>query len=312
MFNIFETFEFAQFVDVDKPPTNKCAYEEVLFIYMRILQKLSIQPYNLNSNDKAVFPIGALIKDMMCEVDGKRVFEQEVVERALKILIYSGIIIETKIGGRLYIFESRDKYAWENVKIKDENGYGDIKVEINNAATLYYKHMLSQFQYIHFMSHYYVSDECSPLRDPKHNAQKLDYIQFVKDKYFTAGSIKRYEKNVGSELSVTLFLLALFYVLAWNIDKQKKDGTREIFKKNFCECADATGEEKRVLFHPWTHMVEEVIDALEGKKEFTKDILKTLEKESERKSYENRQKCLNELASILKQALEDSKQIFDH
>jgi hypothetical protein len=76
---LIETFDYKQFLE------HEYDYEEVFFVYLRIFQLLNISI--LEGNIK--YPIEDVFKNL------EPFFGYTVIERALKILIYSGVIVET-------------------------------------------------------------------------------------------------------------------------------------------------------------------------------------------------------------------------
>jgi hypothetical protein len=84
-----------------------------------------------------------------------------------------------------------------------------------------------------------------------------------------------------------------------------------MFIKNFCKFSDISDINKKKLFHPWVRMMKSVIKAISEKEISAEGKSKSIE-ESDRKKLMNRQKCLNELKTVLEQALKNSNTIFEH
>jgi hypothetical protein len=287
MFNGFETFDYWQYLH---PEYHLYEYEEIYFIYVRIFQLLNMS-FEKDSAECS-------IEEIFDSLEG--VFPEPVISRALKIMIYSGLIIETRIGSRLTVKDHTVKDPFEQIKLhKTVDGvttYGAIKTEGDTAAVLYYRGLINEFIYIYLMSRYYVSDRRSALRKKKLNSCGRDYIQDAKNEYFKPYPANRFDKYVKKERDVVLFLIVTHYISEYNVQRQIERKTRENFKKVF-HGKEARPHQKSEMYYPWEKMLKTVRQALCGKIEYSNYIIEQFDDEST--YHQERSLRLHELLEVL-------------
>jgi hypothetical protein len=255
-FNVFETFDLSRLVSENN------SYEKTFYIYIRILELLYIDVLD-DEKDEENYSIGKIFENL------SPFFPDEIIERALQNMIYSGFLIETEIGSRNFLGESVGQP--EKIELLNGDGvYGKIMNNKNTAAHIYYTGIIREFEYIYNMSWYYVKKENSALLDKNKNEQGFNYIQKARDEYFDGRSDFN---NAEKEESTILFLIAMFYITKCSTEIQIKEKTREKFKKIFV-INPITHENHKNAYYPLDKMMISVKKSMKRKIRFCNDKIR--------------------------------------
>jgi hypothetical protein len=247
-----------------------------------------------DKKDKENYPIDEIIEKL------KTFFPQNIIESALKNMIYSGFLIETEIGSRNFLGASVKQP--ENIKLVDNDKYGKIMNNNETAAYIYYKNLIREFQYIYYMSWYYVNNPKSALVDGNKNEQKINYVEKARNEYLNG---EKNLKNADKEESCILFLIAMYYITKYSTKIQIREGTRERFKEIFV--IDAIRyENHHAAYYPLDRMMDSVKEVMEKK-------ISYCERRIEKDDYNNKDYFLDRKASLeilldaLKKLIEDAQ-----
>lgn len=288
MFNIFETFcysssKYANRYHLDTAKKIANGYENVFFLYIRILQRMWLLGYEGEevSSDK-------LISDLKILYDN----DEKIIEAALNRMIFNGFILEKNIGSRkqlkaddvkLYkVINGKTEYAVFAKVMKNRDKSNEPNdLDFHCAAALYISELITEYQYIYQMGVYYITEEFSAMRDPNKNMQNIDYriksINTINKIIPSISNPDEYFEHQYEEYTVTLFLIAVVEILKYNITSYNHEQLYCLYEnildrdegvnKRTGKYNDPLGikNDKYIAISPISRMIKGVIGALEGK-----------------------------------------------
>jgi hypothetical protein len=336
IFNVFETYDFAndEQMDGDNISCENC-YENVFMIYIRILQILGIEIYSAShsgksDNFKKTLNVYTLIEKL------NPLFDVKVIIKAIQMMIYTGLLVETKIGSRdlysrdnkdFYIRLHKELYEDEFVNIngdaiinktvelfqnnKDVKNWAEIEFKIDGenkpecAGALYLLKLMHEFDYIYPMTSYYVKNSNSVLNDPNKNGENRNYIEDAAAK-LNCPDHSRIEK----EYSVALFLTAFAEMLLVNINSMSPE-SRKKFNEIFHKKVDKAQKDLiEKIKNPWQNMIQSVIDTINVKANSSYDINETERTNNERTNFEISRRQLVILEQRLTEVQKEYTEVF--
>lgn len=201
---VFNVFGLPYSADMDV-----LKYRRNYFIYLRIMQ------YLVSHGDKSFSRITEDLQDF---------FNEDVIEKAIKRLLWVRLVDEINIGIR----NIGGSGGWEDIPVPK-----DAVITKSDTTNFYINSLITEYEYISSMAmvSYHISQ--SEIRfsgnDPKHlQYAKAAYIFLSSHREILRANLMEYERKKKLEKFKTLFISAFHHVRPW---KGMIDGTIEAIKR---------------------------------------------------------------------------------
>ena len=258
-FNLFETYMLTQVNDI--------YYEDVFTIYIRILQFLwwsKTQKEADNYENKDSINVSTIITAL------SPFYNKQSLEKALKMLIFAGVLVETRFASRNYC-----ESAEQIVLIDPDSGdYAEIDFQVSGAESLcagalYLKHIITEYEYISFCSNYYVTNPNSALRNPVYNRGNIDYIARADESLgLNEFEIRMISYCCKDEYNVIRFISAMQIILWDNFNKYKTSNRLKDFKEIFHQEKYGNPKDTESIHLPWRRISTKILETLYSKKNY--------------------------------------------
>ena len=255
--NMFETY---MFTDVN----SDIYYEDVFMLYIRILQYIWLERAKKQGSGDFSIDVKNIINAL------EPYFKKAPVEKALKILIYTGILVETRFASR----NTEEVESWGDIVLEHQGDYALIDFELGQkgnsplcSGAMHLQFFLVEYEYISFHSHYYVTNSYSALRYSEYNRAKTDYVKLADITLgFDKPLLDDFNRHCRDEYNVVRFITAMQFIIKNNLERYRKKGI-SISHNDLINPLPMAGVNIADVFQPWSRISENVLRVLKAKKD---------------------------------------------